>query len=76
MLVSNIVQLVFGMRWQHYELWSGTVNLSSLVTVSKDEKSNDGVSERLPSLLVKCQSTEMVRVSVVIIVRLTITVTL
>lgn len=78
MLVSNIVQLVFGMRWQHNELWSGTVNLSSLVTVTKDEKSNDGVSERLPSLLVKFQSTEMVCVCtlVVIIVRLTITVTL
>ena len=62
---------MFGVRWQHYELWSGIVNLSSLVAVTKDEKSNDGVSERLPSLLVKCQSTEMVRVctSLVIIIR-------
>ena len=54
------MQLVFGVRWQQYELWSGVVNLSSLTAVTKDEKSNDGVSERLPSLLVKCQSTEMV----------------
>ena len=54
------MQLVFGVRWQQYELWSGVVNLSSLTAVTKDEKSYDGVSERLPSLLVKCQSTEMV----------------
>ena len=58
------MQLVFGVRWQQYELWSAVVNLSSLTAVTKDEKSNDGVSERLPSLLVKCQSTEMVCVCV------------
>lgn len=50
---------MFGVRWQHYELWSGTVNLSSLAVI-KDEKDGDADSEKLPPVLVKCQSKDVV----------------
>lgn len=50
---------MFGVRWQQYELWSGTVNLSSLA-ITKDEKNSDGSSDRSPPVLIKCLSTEMV----------------
>ena len=50
---------MFGVRWQNYELWSSAVNLSSLA-VMKDEKNDDGGSERSPPVVVKCQSPDMV----------------
>ena len=54
---------MFGVKWQHYELWSGVVNLSTLAVI-KDEKDGDTGSEKSPPVVVKCRSAEMVCVCV------------
>ena len=61
---------MFGVRWQQYELWSSGVNLSSLA-VTKDEKNDDGSSERPPSVIVKCRSADMVCIHIIDTIQIT-----
>ena len=49
------------MKWQHYELWSGTVNLSSLAIINEDkDDDDDDPNKPSPFVLVKCHSPDMV----------------
>lgn len=55
------LQLAFGVRWQHYELWSGIVNLSLLATINEEDDDKD-LDKPSPFVLVKCHSPDMVGV--------------
>ena len=57
-LFDVCLQLAFGVKWQHYELWSGTVNLSSLAILNEDD--DDDPNKPSPFVLVKCHSPDMV----------------